>query len=381
MSISIYERCALKKIIFYCCLLFATSLESFDNLNYSQFQTIKVCPDKSEYCRDLIELFDEFGVVYDIVETIIPDDKNLYVIFNICEIDQTSLPKYYIAAQSADLTNNKYYSNCLDKLKNAIVVWDYSNDNIKNYSNLTHNYFYFPKKYEYADPILLVCFLPLEALFDYRDLVVYSNKKNSDISSHLPTIFCYCLMANPQFMVEAGVRNGESTIPLSRALKLINAMLVGIDISSSSEKVYTNIKNAKFVCMDDLNFINFYNNSPFKNKEIDLIFIDTSHLYRHTLKEIEIFKPLLSTKGIMIFHDSFVTPINGTHYSRLNGTIGGGWGGNTNGVTVAIKEYFSIAFDESKYTNITFVHNNNLWQLIHYPFCNGLAILKKIGLK
>ncbi len=45
--------------------------------------------------------------------------------------------------------------------------------------------------------------------------------------------------------------------------------------------------------------------------EIDLLFIDTSHLYQHTLEELRLWMPYLAAKSKMILHDTNMRKIIG----------------------------------------------------------------------
>lgn len=311
-------------------------------------------------------------------------DKNsqhLYIIFDLFKVATEDLPQFYIAYQSLDLTKNALTTDYLKKLSNSVAVWDYSFGNINRYSSKIPNYYYLPKDYEFAATVILPCFLPLSTLDEYKKVLIYSNSRNGDISSHLPALFCYTIMQQPKLIVEAGVRGGESTTAFLKALKFCDRVkLIGLDIECSCASSYPISSDTLFICMNDLDFTNYYQNSFIQNSKIDIVFIDTSHLYQHTMQELKIFEPLLSENGAMIFHDSNVTPINNTSYARINGTYGSA-AGNTRGVTQALKEHFKIAFDEHKYCNFILKKEDHLWQLIHYPYCNGLTILKRIPKK
>ena len=92
------------------------------------------------------------------------------------------------------------------------------------------------------------------------------------------------------------------------------------------------------------------------------------------------FVKLLADKGIISFHDANVTPENNyTTYTRLNGSRSNVGAGNPRGVAPAIKEFFGIEFDESKYENIVFQKDGLSWHMIHYPFCNGLTLIQLMG--
>jgi cephalosporin hydroxylase len=331
----------------------------------------------NHFAENLKVIFNKFDINFKTVNYLDNnDDKNLYIIDNIQSvnsIDKKNLPKYYIIYQTSDLTKISLTNDVIDKLLGAIAIWDYSWNNISSYKQLAYNYLYCPLDYEFFDPVILPCLLPIKALDSYKEILSYSNKANGDISSHLPAIFAYTLLQNSQIIIEAGVRGGESTLAFSKAINLLNAKLIGIDIEESSRGVYAHLTNASFVAMNDLDFPSYYKD----NQKPDIIFIDTSHAYEHTLAEIKGFVPVLAERGMLMFHDSNVTPINETNYVRLNNTTGYA-SGVPRGVTRAIKEYFNVAFDEYKYCNFSFVKDQISWKMIHYPFCNGLTILQKI---
>lgn len=244
---------------------------------------------------------------------------------------------------------------------------------------MLHNYLYMPKNYEHANPVILPCCMPISTLNTYKELLCYSNQKDTDISSHLPALFCHAVLQDPHTIIEAGVRGGESTKPLYKAAQLCDAQLIGIDNEPSwAQTTYNNMNNAICLEMNDLDFEMYYQSGPLKDKKIDVIFIDTSHEYKHTLGEITVFVPFLSDNGALMFHDSNVTPLVGGGYVRLNGS-GDAAPGNPRGVPQAIKEYFGIEFNEYNYYNTTFTKNGIEWHMTHYPFCNGLTIIKKLA--
>jgi predicted O-methyltransferase YrrM len=344
---------------------------------FTQKQPVSILSSSHKAFSEITETFNTFGIDYVLVDHLTTNADHLFIIFDLDAIPAESLPAHFIAYQTLDLTTSKPSADYIQKLSKAVAVWDFSNENIAQYSALVHHYYYFPAHYEFVDPIILVCLLPTNALATYRNLLAYSNQFNTDISSHLPTIFCYSLLQNPKMMVEAGVRGGESTIPLREVLNYIGSQLIGIDIDPASANVYAKISNSRFLCMDDRNFEQFYTTN-INHQPIDLIFIDTSHEYLHTLQELAMFEKLLAENGIILLHDSNVTPLNNnTGYMRLNGTIGHATG-NTRGVTQAIKEFFNLSFDEYHYSSKTVIKNGLNWEIIHYPFCNGLTILRKM---
>ena len=339
---------------------------------------IKIYMRNELYFENVKKALVKLDIPFEKVQSLNHNDKNLHIIDDFINLDLKTLPKYYIAYQTTDSRQVPYTPSFVAGLSNAIAVWDISRSNIDTYKQQIPQYYYFPSDYEFSDTVILPCLLPTDALETYKELLAYSNKHNTDISSHLPILFVRGLLKNPKMILELGVRSGQSTISHSKVQKYFGAKLVGVDIDCNSDKVYSRLTGSKFFCMSDLDFPDYYKNDPeYAGKKFDIIFIDTSHLYEHTMQEIAAYMPLLSNNGMFVFHDSNVTPLeNGTTYMRINNTFDY-TPGNTRGVTQAIKEYFKIDFDESVYCKSTITMNGSAFEMTHYPFCNGLTIIEK----
>ncbi|MDR3646000.1 MAG: class I SAM-dependent methyltransferase [Candidatus Babeliales bacterium] len=333
---------------------------------------------QSNMYSNLKELFNKHTVSFIETDNINKDD-NLYVIFDACNIAAKKLPKHYIVFQTLNIPKIGLTKEYLNILSNAIAVWDNKWENIKKYDESVHNHYYFPENYECAQACLLPCQLPVNALSTYKSLLSYSNARNTDISNFLPIIFAYTISAKPKNILELGVRSAESTIAFSKAAALIDAKLIGVDLDVNIPENYRALNNASYFSMNDLEFPNFYIwDKQFPKEKFDIIFIDTSHVYQHTMDEIRAFLPLLSDNGMLMFHDSHMSPLENDLYMRLNNTYDGSGWNNQKGVNRAIKDSFSIVFDEDKYNNFIFKYNKSSWELFHYPFCNGLTVIKRI---
>ena len=191
-----------------------------------------------------------------------------------------------------------------------------------------------------------------------------------DISDHLPRLFIEALQANPETIVELGVRGGESTFAFERAARLTDATVVSVDINETS---YTSeYDNWQFVQANDLELADRFEEwcgDHAVNPAIDVLFVDTSHHYDHTVAEIEGWFPHLSADGIVLFHDTNMAEF----YRRGDGTIGQGWD-NDRGVIRALEDYFDCGFDESE----PFVTVQSGFVIRHYPLCSGLTVLQKL---
>lgn len=209
---------------------------------------------------------------------------------------------------------------------------------------------------------------------DWKEFSAVQKKANthSDINDHLPTIFLEALYKEPETIVELGTRGGESTYVFEQVAKLCDTDIISVDIQDSS--TVTDMENWHFVQSDDISFAGEFERwCDTKNihSNIDLLFIDTSHEYEHTVQEIKSWFPFLADESVVIFHDTNLTNI----YQRQDGSIGRAWN-NNRGVIRAIEQYLDCDFDERQ--RFTTVKGGFIVE--HEPKCNGLTILKSINI-
>lgn len=107
-------------------------------------------------------------------------------------------------------------------------------------------------------------------------------------------------------IVELGVRSGNSTLSLLNAIEMIGrGKLYSVDIDPC-EEAHSAVQEAGlyhhwYFHLGDS--VEFY-------REIgscDFIFIDTSHEYEQTMREIEVWGPMVRLGGVMVFHDTLST--------------------------------------------------------------------------
>ncbi|MCD4813743.1 class I SAM-dependent methyltransferase [bacterium] len=197
--------------------------------------------------------------------------------------------------------------------------------------------------------------------------------KRTDISDHLTTLFHEALSSRPNIIVELGTRGGASTFIFKKVAEHFQIPLISVDIDNcrelGSHPFWT------FVHSDDIAFsekyVDWCKEKQFP-QSIDLLFIDTSHEYKHTVQEIKHWLPLVSENGKIIFHDTHLRLI----YKRKDGSLGLGWD-NQRGVIRAIEEYFETTFDETK----DFQTSMNDFIIRHWAHCSGLTILDKVPKK
>ena len=195
----------------------------------------------------------------------------------------------------------------------------------------------------------------------------------SPISDHLGSLFFFALDASPRLMVELGTGGGESTRVFLAAASVAGADLLSVDLKNRGQLDLPFKERWQFVQSDDVEFgktgfVEWCRRHSLEPR-IDLLFIDTSHMYEHTKEEIETWSPYLSDNAIVLLHDTYM----GTGmYARMDGSIGFGYD-NERGVIRAMGELVERRFDETSF----FCDLAKGYLIMHHPHCNGLAVLKK----
>jgi cephalosporin hydroxylase len=192
----------------------------------------------------------------------------------------------------------------------------------------------------------------------------------TDISDHLVTLFVESVSMAPRLIVELGVRGGESTFVMERVAALFGSTLVSVDIDEC--KTACTYERAVFVRSDDIAFAGRFPawcRESGVDPRIDVLMIDTSHLYDHTAQEIECWFPLLSPRAMVFFHDTNLKPL----VRRRDGSLGTAWD-NERGVIRALERYFDTVFDEKQ----DFVDFRNGWLIKHHASCGGLTVLERV---
>src|SRR3989344_919370 len=197
------------------------------------------------------------------------------------------------------------------------------------------------------------------------------SRRRSDISDHLETIFLETLSARPNLIVELGIGPGESTFVFERVARLCGSKLISVDLADKAATA-TSWPAWNFVQADDIEFSGRFKEwarGKSIDPSIDVLFIDTSHQFEHTVQEIEHWFPFLSETAKVFFHDTNTGPI----YRRKDGSIGLSYDINR-GVIRALEQYFDSKFDEKK----DFADIRRGWIIKHFANCNGLTILEKL---
>jgi|UniRef100_A0A7V6A5Q1 hypothetical protein len=195
--------------------------------------------------------------------------------------------------------------------------------------------------------------------------------KRTAINEHLETLFLETLSLKPRLIVELGVARGESARGFAQAAQLCGARLVSVDLNDCSKAI--DWQGWNFIQQDDIAFAKEF---PAWCRErqiepvIDVLFIDTSHYFEHTLEEIRSYFPFLADHAKVFFHDTNLQ----TFIFRKDGSMDLGWD-NDRGVIRALEVYFDKKFNEKE----EFIDFVTPYVIRHYPHCSGLTVLEKLG--
>ncbi len=195
--------------------------------------------------------------------------------------------------------------------------------------------------------------------------------RRTAMNEHLETLFVETLTMNPRLIVELGVARGESTRVFAQVARLTGAKLVSVDINDCSRVL--DWEDWTFIHRDDLEFAREFPGWCREHRlepKIDVLFIDTSHYFEHTLQEIQAYFPFLGDHAKVFFHDTNLKPF----IFRKDGSLDLGWD-NDRGVIRALEVHFGRTFPEKE----EFIDFVTPWLIKHYPHCSGLTVLEKLA--
>ena len=119
----------------------------------------------------------------------------------------------------------------------------------------------------------------------------------SDIYLHLPRMVDLVLSLNAQHVVELGTRTGVSTTAWLYALAQTGGRLTSVDLDErppiGEHDAWT------FIQGDDMDRDLFASIDA-----ADVVFIDTSHLYTHTVRELDLWRHKVRPGGVICLHDT-----------------------------------------------------------------------------
>tara|TARA_R110000868_G_scaffold82598_1_gene233166 strand:- start:1844 stop:2929 length:1086 start_codon:yes stop_codon:yes gene_type:complete len=119
----------------------------------------------------------------------------------------------------------------------------------------------------------------------------------SDIYLHLPRMVELVYALNAQHVIELGTRTGVSTIAWLHGLHHTGGRLTSVDIDERPP--IGEYDRWEFIQGDDCDPAVIAQLEP-----ADIVFIDTSHLYEHTVRELDAYRHLVKPGGAICLHDT-----------------------------------------------------------------------------
>lgn len=120
----------------------------------------------------------------------------------------------------------------------------------------------------------------------------------SDIVEHLPRFVELVRELDAKHVIELGTRSGVSTIAWLYALEG-RGRLTSVDIDPRPD--IGDYEHWTFIQGDDCDSSVIAQLEP-----AEIVFIDTSHLYGHTLRELTIYRRLVRPGGRIVMHDTML---------------------------------------------------------------------------
>lgn len=189
-----------------------------------------------------------------------------------------------------------------------------------------------------------------------NDLINSALNGNGDSSRHEIVLFSIAISLRAKKILELGVRDGFTTIPLLEACKYTDGNLTSVDILENKSLNYLNEKynNWEYKIIDSIQFLSSIDD----NISYDMVFIDDWHDGEHLLKEIILLEKHITPSSIILIHDCMClnTQPNYHLYKDASGEFANG------GPYGAIRQL-----------------DLNIWEYSTIPVNNGLTILRKKG--
>jgi predicted O-methyltransferase YrrM len=166
----------------------------------------------------------------------------------------------------------------------------------------------------------------------------------SDIYLHLPRMVALVEALDAKHVIELGTRTGVSTIAWLYALEKTGGRLTSVDLDTRPE--IGEHDHWTFVQGDDCSDEVLVRLAELG--QADIVFIDSSHLYDHTVEELKTYRYKVRPGGVICLHDTELATPEGAPARPLYP------------VRKALRE---------------FVERTG-WEHVNFPDCWGFAIVK-----
>lgn len=188
-----------------------------------------------------------------------------------------------------------------------------------------------------------------------NNLIQTSLYGKGDSDAHLVTMFGIALSIRAKTILELGVRDGTTTLPLLMAAKMTGGKVISVDINDTVFVPPPDLAPYwSFVKMDALEYLKQLDKSVVQ----DLIYVDDWHSYEHVKAELDEIDKCVSPSSIVLLHDLMYGNYTPRYHSDLTDNAGVQWA--RGGPYRAVAEL-----------------PGQFWEFATIPVCNGLTILRK----
>jgi predicted O-methyltransferase YrrM len=135
---------------------------------------------------------------------------------------------------------------------------------------------------------------PLQA--GYRERAAMDH----DIKAQMPVLYAWARLPGAR-IIELGVRGGNSTAALLAGIEQSGGELWSVDINEPGTPAeWGGLPFWHLLVADDTS----EQAVAFCPGDVDVLFIDTSHFYPHTLQELRLYVPKVKPGGVVLLHDT-----------------------------------------------------------------------------
>ena len=138
-----------------------------------------------------------------------------------------------------------------------------------------------------------------------NDTVLLMKKMSRAMNSYVLTLYEIILESNPEFVLEIGTGQCQSTRTILSALaENKKGKLVSVDLGDRAERISKELLEYFIQVIGDSHEKSVFDKVKEKNVQVyDILFIDGDHSYKGVKQDFEMYSPLVKEGGLILMHD------------------------------------------------------------------------------
>jgi predicted O-methyltransferase YrrM len=189
----------------------------------------------------------------------------------------------------------------------------------------------------------------------YQTILERTLNGTGDSDQHLLSLFSIAVSIQAKSILELGVRDGNTTLPLLLAASYTGGTVESVDINTTSFQCPQEWQNQWQFTQGDV--LEYLQQQAVQGKKYDLIFVDDWHAYDHVRRELELIDQLIKPSSVVLLHDLM-------------------YGGTCPYYHVDLTPCSPQWANGGPYRAVAEL-NTNFWEFATIPVCNGLTVLRK----